>query len=507
MKTFLTVTLILLIASPLYFFKLSQIPPAFYVDESVVGYNAYSILETGKDEYGQTLPVAFKLFGSYTPPLFVYFLIPFIKTLGLNVLATRLPNAILGLLTGLLVYFLAKRLKINPLISLILFLISPWNIFFARLGYEIYLGFSLFCLSAYLFFSSFKNQRLILPAYFVLSLSSYASHPQRILAPLFLILFFIVYRKNLNKKHLWGILLSFFLQIPHLYLLSTPAFWTKTSLFSSFSFFNFFSQASTYLSPKSLFFLPDPDPQRSIPFMSVFYSWMLIPYLFGLYFLCLKIKQKENKFILILIISSLIPASLANDPFSTQRNFQLFLPLLLIISLGCQYLLKKISPKIFIPLILFSLLAFWRSYFVLFPADRASAWHYGYQQLNQILDQYKNDPIIIDSGQTAYSQIAFFQKFPPSRFQQQNSFSGNYYQDTSFGYVHHLDNIEFRPILWEKDAYKPQIIIGSQLAISSDQVSEHHLEPLFLIKDPQNRIVFQGYKTNPAKKSGQNEIE
>ncbi|MBU3935237.1 hypothetical protein KJ909_01035, partial [Patescibacteria group bacterium] len=89
----------------------------------------------------------------------------------------------------------------------------------------------------------------------------------------------------------------------------------------------------------------------------------------------------------------------------------------------------------------------------------------------------------------------------------QNVSYQNYYQDTSFGCVHHLDNIEFRPILWGEDAYKSQIIIGSQLAISPAQVSEHYLKPLFTIKDPQNRIVFQAYKTNPTKKLQQNKIK
>ncbi len=425
----------------------------------------------------------------------------------MTVFVTRLPNAILGLLTGSTVYFLAKRLKINPIISLILFLISPWNIFFARVGYEIYLGFSLFCLSALLFFSSLKNQKLIIPAYFVLSLSSYASHPQRILAPLFLVLFLAAFRQNLNKKHFFGIFLSFLPQIPHLYLLTTPAFWTKANLFSSFSFFNFFSQISTYLSPKSLFFLPDPDPQRSIPFMSVFYSWMLIPYFTGIYFFWLKIKKAKNKFLLILIVSSLLPASLANDPFSTQRNIQLLLPLILLISLGAQHLLKKIPPITIIPVILLSLLAFWRSYFILFPADRTATWGYGHQQLVQILGQYKDIPVIIDSQKPGYSLFAFYQKFPPDKFQKQNPQNQNYYQDVSFNQNRNLDNIHFRPIFWKEDIYQSQILVADLLAISPDQVKEHCLEPLFIINDPQNRLIFQGYKTNPTKKLEQNKIK
>ena len=39
-------------------------PPLLW-DEAALGYNAYSILKTGRDEYGQYFPLIFKSFGDY----------------------------------------------------------------------------------------------------------------------------------------------------------------------------------------------------------------------------------------------------------------------------------------------------------------------------------------------------------------------------------------------------------------------------------------------------------
>ena len=86
--------LVVVAAAFIYLWKISSVPSSLYADETTVGYNAYSILQTGKDEYGKSFPVLFRLFGAYTPPLFVYVLTPFICLFGLNALSLRLPSAL-----------------------------------------------------------------------------------------------------------------------------------------------------------------------------------------------------------------------------------------------------------------------------------------------------------------------------------------------------------------------------------------------------------------------------
>ena len=70
---------IVFLAVLLRFFKLGSIPPHLTPDEAALGYNAYSILKTGKDEFGKTFPLVFKSFGDYKPGLYVYASVPFLK--------------------------------------------------------------------------------------------------------------------------------------------------------------------------------------------------------------------------------------------------------------------------------------------------------------------------------------------------------------------------------------------------------------------------------------------
>ncbi len=53
-KRFLLI-LILLVAAILRLYKLGVVPGSMNADEAAIGYNAYSILKTGKDEYGKKL--------------------------------------------------------------------------------------------------------------------------------------------------------------------------------------------------------------------------------------------------------------------------------------------------------------------------------------------------------------------------------------------------------------------------------------------------------------------
>ncbi len=63
-KKFLLI-IILIIAAFLRLWRLESIPPSLTPDEAALGYNAYSVLKTGKDEYGKVLPIIFKSFGDY----------------------------------------------------------------------------------------------------------------------------------------------------------------------------------------------------------------------------------------------------------------------------------------------------------------------------------------------------------------------------------------------------------------------------------------------------------
>ena len=77
---------IIILAALLRLWHLDMNPPHLTPDEASLGYNAYSILKTGKDEYGTFMPIIFKSFGDYKPGLYVYAAVPFVAVFGILLL-------------------------------------------------------------------------------------------------------------------------------------------------------------------------------------------------------------------------------------------------------------------------------------------------------------------------------------------------------------------------------------------------------------------------------------
>src|SRR4030066_894589 len=100
----------------LRFYKDTQIPPSLNWDEVSIGYNAYSILKTGRDEWGKFLPLHFKSYGEYKLPAQIYASVPGIAVFGLNELGGRITPVVYGTLTVLLLYFLTRALFANEFI-------------------------------------------------------------------------------------------------------------------------------------------------------------------------------------------------------------------------------------------------------------------------------------------------------------------------------------------------------------------------------------------------------
>jgi len=530
---------VLIAAFFLYTYKLSFIPNGLYVDEAVTGYNAYSILKTGSDEYGKSYPFAFRFFGSYSPPLYTYLSISFIYFLDLNIFSIRISSALLGVLSVGLIYIFLKNLdliknkKVIPLICVVLFMITPWNFFYSRIGYEIYLGAFLFFLSTLLIYLGFKKRIFLTLGIIVLSLSTYGAHTEIYLAPLFFIFLLIFFWKDIIKGRrylIWGVVLGSVIQIPHLLILNTQAFINKNSLFYIndilihtadlqkilpypiallLSFLReFLARFMTYFSPYSLFFSPDSDPQRSLPGLSVFYFWMVVPYLIGFYFLLKKIFTQNGKYIFLLAVLSATAPALTGDPFSTQRALPLLFPLFLICCLGIDYIYQKFNRNIFLVFCVFlfiiSLVLLWRSYFVLFSSERAKVWGYGNQQLSNFITSNPSESFLIDQSRLKplYIILAFYQQIDPKiiQFAADTRVRQDYYNNSSFNDEYQFKNINIKRLNFYEDIYKEVILIGDEFSISKDQAEEHFLTPVLEIKDPVGSIIFRGFKTNPLKK-------
>jgi len=121
-------------------YKLDQVPPSLNWDEIDAGYNAYTIANWARDEWGKFLPLTFTSFGDDKHPVHIYLTAPIVKLFGLSDFTTRLPGAIIGVLSVIVIFYLARILFKSELVALFsaLFLaVSPYHLHFSRGLWEI----------------------------------------------------------------------------------------------------------------------------------------------------------------------------------------------------------------------------------------------------------------------------------------------------------------------------------------------------------------------------------
>lgn len=228
---------ILLVAAVLRFYRLGQVPPSLSWDETALGYNAYSLGLTGKDEYGERFPLSyFASFGDYKPPVYVYLAVLPVKIFGLNEFAVRFPSAFFGVLTVLITYFLTKELLVSSmpkdlsvwasLVASFLLAISPWHIIVSRQAFEANVATFLIVCGIFLFLKSLKGESwLIFVAAAFFGLSFYTFNSARLFIPLLLFGWALIFRKELWKKKrsvLGAGLLGLFLLLPLIPHLLSP---------------------------------------------------------------------------------------------------------------------------------------------------------------------------------------------------------------------------------------------------------------------------------------------
>ncbi len=179
---------------------IDKYPIGFTPDEASFGYDAYSILQTGRDQWGTQLPLTLRSFGDYKLPLYTYLAIPSVAVFGLNEFSTRLPNAIIGTLVIFATYLLAKRIfdyKV-ALFAALLIAISPWHISLSRGAFEANLTTFFLPFGVWAYFEGLKNRKWMSLAVLALGLNMFSYHSARIITPLIVLSLFYLTRKELG---------------------------------------------------------------------------------------------------------------------------------------------------------------------------------------------------------------------------------------------------------------------------------------------------------------------
>lgn len=496
--------LVLALTIILRLWNLGGNPPGLTWDEAALGYNAYSILETGKDEYGTLLPLNLKSFGDYKPALYAYITIPFVAVLGLNEWAVRLPSAIFGVLGVLGAFLLVNILFKNKWMALavaFMLAISPWHLQFSRAAYEANVALALNIWGTYLFVKGWKKSRWFLGSIALFSLSLFTYQSSRLFVPLLLIsLYAIFYKTKPTKQAIFGGL-GFLLVLAILFF---STFLTgQTNRLSAMSFFAYQRSEEQvkeigqednlsgipfeivhgewlsyvkglaehyfiYFSPKILFVDGDYSGRHRVVDLGLLYYFSLILIPIGLVTL-IKRRDKGSMLILVWLILAPIPAVLSRDLITALRALNMVFPWVVIEGVGLYVLVsnlrgiwKYLGVLAISFLILLNFLVYLDRYYIHSPIQYSKYWLYGYKQTLTDLEKNKqnyNQVVITDIYGQPYIYYLFYNKYPPQKFQDQAVLD----QPTvDVGTVRRIDNIEFRHIYWPEDrGRKNSLFIGS----------------------------------------------
>lgn len=516
--------------------NLDKYPSGLNADEAALGYNAYSLIQTGKDEHGIAWPLVFRSFDDYKPPFYVYVTIPFVKLFGLNIWSVRLPSALAGVISVYLLYLLVKEIfkdkKYLPELSALLLTISPWHIHFSRGAWEVNLSTMLILFGVYMFLKSLSNKFYFyfFVAAFVLSLYTY--HSARIIAPLIAISLFLNYFKDLfqkkNTKTLTiCILMGIIFALPVAFQLFSkegqsrfsgvsifsdrgPLSWVEemrrtnsepNSIFTKIKYNKYSAYAAKFVnnyflhfSPNFLFINGDKIDRSRVPGYGQLLPILLPFVLIGFIYLILH-NKRESLIVLSWLFFSPVAASLTYQSPHALRAENMIIPLIVITSVGVYqflfYFKKWKSVLVYAGLIIligliYQFSGYLYSYFYRYQRELPTAWQYGFSELvsylNNNSDKYKK--IIISTRyDQPYILMAFFEKYPAEKLQEELVMSkrDNYGFSTGTSF----NKYEFKKIEITKDINQTNTL----LVIADEPINDEI--PIKVIKSIGGQEIFK----------------
>src|SRR3989344_5970549 len=200
---------IFLLALVLRLYNLSEVPYGFHADEAKVGWNAYSFLKTGADDWGNKFPLHYNTFGDFRPTGIIYLTVPSIAIFGLNEFAVRLPGALAGALTVVILYLFIRELVRGtklftspfPLFTATMLTLSPWHITLSRATSEAIIAILLTLTGLWLLIKSLntKNNKFLLVSTLFLLSSYFLYHSARLLVPVLVLTTLLYHFKRIPQ--------------------------------------------------------------------------------------------------------------------------------------------------------------------------------------------------------------------------------------------------------------------------------------------------------------------
>lgn len=486
--------------------QVTEVPPSLNWDEVSIGYNAYSVLKTGRDEWGQLLPIFFKSYGEYKLPVQIYGSIPAIAIFGLNDFGVRSTPVIYGTLTVLLMFFLGRALFKNKYIGLIsafLLAISPWHIHLTRGSFES--SFALFWLSFGVWFlvKGFRNKKWWIISMTPFALGVYTYNSARIFIPLLLFVTLAIYFRDFWKNKTTTIvacLLFLGLIVPMVIFTLSGAGSARYKLVSVTDDPGLLPKineqrgkstlpqplprlvhnkityiASIYITNYLAHFTPDflflngaPHKQHHVQGIGQLYLFQAPFLLIGIWFI-FKRKEKFRWLLAGWVLLGFVPVSVTHDSIPhalrtlvTVPAFQFFTAF----GIYEAYLwIKKRSLAIkifgiatFLIVVVVSIGLYLQNYYLVYPKLYSRDWQYGYAQVVDYIAEHKNEyDLIVFTRHYGEPHMftLFYLNYDPAKFQ--NSPNLNRFETYDWIRVLRFDNFYF-PDLGDKGTRYEDII-------------------------------------------------
>ncbi len=492
---------ILIVAFVLRIFQIDKIPVSLFGDEVDLGYQAYSILHTGADYYGNKWPLQFHSLAEYRTPFYLYSAVPSVAAFGISPLGVRLPAVIFGVLGVWALYLLIKELTKREDLALVaasVLNLSPWHLHYSRAGFEVTELLFFLIIGLYFFFKSLKNGKYLWIATVCFILCPWVYSTAKLFIPILMLFLFVVYFKEIikiPKKFLvYGCVAGFVIGFPLVYsVLKTPQRFDYISVFSDPTIEpqigtlrardakmrgekgtglnptvidKFFENKFTYvgkeiiehyfqtLSSDFFFRQGDPDPRQSPTGMGEFYKADAISMIAGISLFFILNKDRKFKWLIVFwIIAGILPAALTRDGGNHATRLILILPpftFLIAYGLVEGIKLMKINYRKFAVLgygfiFMLGFIFYLHNYYVHYPWDSERWWHAGYQEAIQTVKQVdKNyDKVVISTAnEPPWIFFAGWYQYDPASWQK-NFPIGNDVELKGYGKVSHIDKFYF----------------------------------------------------------------
>lgn len=472
-RTQIFLILILFLSAIIRLWGLGKIPEGFHADEAAFGYNAYSLLKTGKDEYGTPFPTILNIFGIPIGAVYSYVTIPFIHLFGLNEFAIRLPTALAGIALMWVTYKLIKELTANntlAIISSFVQAIAPTSIFLSRVQSDPLMANFFLHTGLLLYLLYLRSSKIILLAVsgLLFIIAIYTHQAVSVLLPVILSLTVLYKYKNLASKKRWiSVLFGILIIISSIWLYSQLT--TRVSQLSFFqspevtiplteglnedgisslpvsvarAFHNKLWQhgrwiaeaVAKYWSLDFLFFESKQPLRESVSGTGYLYLIEFPLLLYGVYHGVRKYRKLSIFLLSWLTLGTLVVATALHESPNIHRFYYIFLPLYFFISMAIYTLIgKKISIPVVgnirvAPLVLLaygvSLLVYVHQLFIHQPLHVPYYRGFAYKEMVRSLQNiYHNyDKIVITkTNQSPYIYLLFFMRYDPTRYQQLGS--------------------------------------------------------------------------------------